>query len=83
MAALLPTTMPVYSSRGPRLPDSALKPDVTAPAEVVGVATNRSGSAVAELQRHFIGDTARLGRDGAVETAASHLVGAGIECADL
>ena len=39
-------TMPSYSSRGPRLPDSALKPDVTAPAEVVGVATVRTGTAV-------------------------------------
>src|SRR5207302_10206409 len=39
-------TMPSYSSRGPRLPDSALKPDVTAPAEVVGVATVRTGSGV-------------------------------------
>ena len=38
--------MPTYSSRGPRLPDSALKPDVTAPAEVVGVATFRTGTAV-------------------------------------
>ena len=38
--------MPSYSSRGPRLPDSALKPDVTAPAEVVGVATVRTGTAV-------------------------------------
>ena len=39
-------TMPTYSSRGPRLPDSALKPDVTAPAEVVGVATFRTGTGV-------------------------------------
>ena len=38
--------MPTYSSRGPRLPDSALKPDVTAPAEVVGVATFRTGTVV-------------------------------------
>jgi hypothetical protein len=42
-------TMPAYSSRGPRLPDSALKPDVTAPAEVVGVAVVRSGTAVANF----------------------------------
>jgi subtilisin family serine protease len=41
-----PDTIPSYSSRGPRLPDSALKPDVAAPAEVVGVATSRSGSGV-------------------------------------
>jgi subtilisin family serine protease len=45
-ANAVPDTMPSYSSRGPRLPDSAVKPDVTAPAEVVGVATNRSGSGV-------------------------------------
>ena len=41
-----PDTMPAYSSRGPRLPDSAVKPDLSAPAEVTAVATNRSGSAV-------------------------------------
>jgi subtilisin family serine protease len=41
-----PDTMPSYSSRGPRLPDSALKPDVSAPAEVVGVATNHTGTGV-------------------------------------
>jgi subtilisin family serine protease len=41
-----PDTMPSYSSRGPRLPDSAVKPDLAAPAEVTAVATNRSGSAV-------------------------------------
>ncbi len=39
-------TMPQYSSRGPRQGDSALKPDITAPAEVVGVATNHTGSNV-------------------------------------
>ena len=42
-------TMPSYSSRGPRLPDSALKPDVTAPAEVVGVAVVRGGTAVSNF----------------------------------
>jgi hypothetical protein len=36
-------TIPSYSSRGPRLPDSAIKPDVTAPAEVVAVAVNAAG----------------------------------------
>ena len=46
MEALLPTRCLPYSSRGPRLPDSALKPDVTAPAEVVGVATFRTGTGV-------------------------------------
>lgn len=33
-----PDTMPNYSSRGPRLPDSAIKPDIAAPAEVTAVA---------------------------------------------
>ena len=32
-----PDTLPSYTSRGPRLPDSATKPDITAPAEVVAV----------------------------------------------
>jgi len=41
-----PDTIPSYSARGPRLPDSALKPDVAAPAEVVGVASNHTGTAV-------------------------------------
>jgi hypothetical protein len=40
-----PDTVPSYTSRGPRLPDSALKPDVAAPAEVVGVAASKSGTA--------------------------------------
>jgi subtilisin family serine protease len=39
-----PDTVPSYTSRGPRLPDSALKPDVAAPAEVTGVAVNNSGN---------------------------------------
>jgi subtilisin family serine protease len=39
-------TIPSYSSRGPGLPDSGVKPDLSAPAEVTAVATNRSGSAV-------------------------------------
>ncbi len=39
-------TMPSYSARGPRLGDSALKPDLSAPAEVVGVATSLSGTLV-------------------------------------
>ena len=34
----VPDTMPTYSSRGPRLPDSATKPDISAPAEVTAVA---------------------------------------------
>jgi Subtilase family len=37
-------TVPSYTSRGPRLPDSALKPDLTAPAEVTAVALNNSGN---------------------------------------
>ena len=41
-----PDTVPSYTSRGPRLPDSALKPDVTAPAEVTGVAAHNSGKEV-------------------------------------
>jgi subtilisin family serine protease len=36
-------TIPSYSSRGPRYADSFLKPDITAPAEVVGVAANGVG----------------------------------------
>lgn len=40
-----PDTVPSYTSRGPRLPDSAIKPDVAAPAEVVGVAASRTGTA--------------------------------------
>ena len=37
-----PDTMPTYSSRGPRLPDSATKPDISAPAEVTAVATSEA-----------------------------------------
>ena len=40
-----PDTVPSYTARGPRLPDSAVKPDVAAPAEVVGVAAVRTGTA--------------------------------------
>ena len=39
-------TVPSYSSRGPRLGDSMLKPDIAAPAEVVGVARSLSGDQV-------------------------------------
>src|SRR5262249_494861 len=39
-------TMPTYSARGPALVDSALKPDISAPAEVVGVATTLTGNLV-------------------------------------
>lgn len=39
-------TMPTYSSRGPRLGDTALKPDITAPAQEVGVALVNSGTDV-------------------------------------
>ena len=41
-----PDTIPSYSSRGPRLPDSATKPDIAAPAEVVGVAQPFSGNGI-------------------------------------
>jgi hypothetical protein len=39
-------TVPSYSARGPGLPDSGVKPDLSAPAEVTAVATNRSGNQV-------------------------------------
>src|SRR5262249_32993317 len=39
-------TLPSYSSRGPRLPDSAVKPDLSAPAEVTAVATSAAERAV-------------------------------------
>lgn len=42
-------TLPTYSSRGPRLGDSMLKPDISAPAEVVGVATALTGSNVSSF----------------------------------
>ncbi|HXM32319.1 MAG TPA: S8 family serine peptidase [Chthoniobacterales bacterium] len=38
-------TIPSYSSRGPGYGNSFLKPDITAPAEVVGVAANGVGNA--------------------------------------
>jgi hypothetical protein len=41
----VPDTIPSYSSRGPRLPDSATKPDIAAPAEVVAVATSEADPA--------------------------------------
>jgi hypothetical protein len=44
-------TVPTYSARGPGLPDSSVKPDLSAPAEVTAVATNRSGNEV----RNFSG----------------------------
>lgn len=39
-------TMAVYSSRGPRRGDSALKPDITGPAELVSAASVGSGTGV-------------------------------------
>lgn len=39
-------TVPSYTARGPRLPDSSIKPDLMAPAEVVGVAVNRTSNGV-------------------------------------
>ena len=44
-----PDTVPSYTSRGPRLPDSALKPDVSAPAEVTGIALVGTGNKVANF----------------------------------
>lgn len=41
-----PDTLPTYSSRGPRMGDSAIKPDVSAPAEVTGVATTGTGNGI-------------------------------------
>lgn len=40
-------TITSYSSRGPRLIDTFLKPDIAAPAEIVGVARTLTGSGVA------------------------------------
>lgn len=37
-------TMPSYSSRGPQLSTNALKPNLTAPGEVVGVASTQTGN---------------------------------------
>lgn len=45
-ALAVPDTIPTYSSRGPRLPDSATKPDISAPAEVVGVAQPFTGNGI-------------------------------------
>jgi hypothetical protein len=39
-----PDTVPSYTSRGPRLPDTALKPDIASPAEVTAVAVVGSGN---------------------------------------
>jgi subtilisin family serine protease len=39
-------TMASYSARGPRAEDGVLKPDITAPAEVTGVAVSRTGNHV-------------------------------------
>jgi subtilisin family serine protease len=39
-----PDTIAVYSSRGPRSPDTALKPDIDAPAEVTEVALTGTGN---------------------------------------
>src|SRR6202011_1823667 len=42
-------TVPSYTSRGPRLPDSALKPDIAPPAEVTGIALIGTGKGVANF----------------------------------
>jgi hypothetical protein len=39
-----PDTVPSYTSRGPRLPDSALKPDIASPAEVTAIAEVGTGN---------------------------------------
>ena len=44
-----PDTVPSYTSRGPRLPDSAVKPDISAPAEVTGVAAFGTGKLFANF----------------------------------
>ena len=46
VASTAADTLPTYSSRGPRLGDSMLKPDLSAPAEVVGVAASKTGANV-------------------------------------
>ncbi|MGH8102653.1 MAG: S8 family serine peptidase, partial [Chthoniobacterales bacterium] len=44
-----PDTIPQYTSRGPRLPDSLIKPDIAAPGETVGVAAPFTGNAVSNF----------------------------------
>jgi hypothetical protein len=44
-----PDTVPNYTSRGPGLPDSTIKPDIAAPAEGVGVALPFTGNAVSSF----------------------------------
>jgi hypothetical protein len=39
-------TVPSYSARGPGLPDSGVKPDLSAPAEVTAVAATKTGTEV-------------------------------------
>jgi subtilisin family serine protease len=46
VASTAADTMAGYSARGPRRPDNMLKPDITAPAEVVGVAHSLTGTQV-------------------------------------
>jgi hypothetical protein len=50
-----PDTIASYSSRGPRLPDNALKPDISSPAEVTAVAVNGSASHVGTDVENFNG----------------------------
>jgi subtilisin family serine protease len=45
-ALAAPDTVPNYTSRGPGLPDSMIKPDIAAPAQAVGVASPFTGNAV-------------------------------------
>jgi hypothetical protein len=51
-----PDTIPTYSSRGPRLPDSATKPDISAPAEVTAVAVSAANQTVTPLSGNTVGN---------------------------
>src|SRR5436853_2681127 len=51
-----PDTLPSYSSRGPRLPDSATKPDISAPAEVTAVAVSAAERPVDAFSGNAVGN---------------------------
>jgi hypothetical protein len=51
-----PDTLPSYSSRGPRLPDTATKPDISAPAEVTAVAVNAANHPVDAFSGNAVGN---------------------------